>query len=244
MNTSRSLAMAHEIVGRPHLRVVLALGVAAALTGCSGGLPTPTRGESPSFAATAGAPTAAAAIGTPDAAPEQTGRRPRQTRAPDRPATGRAASTADPAGDVDGPRYADGLSLSASIQSSDLILQMRVGGVPTARGSEAVIYLFKLDLDDDGSEEYWTSLESRSDGSFYPVLFAIDASVDREGAEFPGAGAVDGRLVVLRLQLASLGRPGAIAFRGLIQRSIDSDVQSEDEVPDSPSRWLRVETSH
>lgn len=106
-----------------------------------------------------------------------------------------------------------------------------------------MIYLFKVDLDDDGSEEYWATLESRSDGSFYPVLFAIDGSMSREGADFPGTGSVDGRLVVLRLQLASLDPPGRLAIRGLVQRSIDFDVQSEDEVPDSAGRWLRIETS-
>lgn len=202
----------------------------------------PTQAESPSLPPTVTIPTPAAATGTL-AAPQPTRGRSRRTHAPEGPATGREASTTDPPGDVDGPRYADGLSLDASIQGSDLILQMGVGGVPTARGSEAVIYLFKLDLDDDGSEEYWTSLESRSDGSFYPVLFALDGSEDQEGTDFPGAGAVDGRRVFLRLQLASIGRPAKLAIRGLIQRSIDFDVQSEDEVPDSPSQWLRIETS-
>ncbi len=88
----------------------------------------------------------------------------------------RAASTKDPAGDVEAPRYADALSLSVSVHGPDLILQMRVGGAPAPRGSEARIHLFKVDLVDDGSEDYWASLESRSDGSFHPVLFAIDGS--------------------------------------------------------------------
>lgn len=168
---------------------------------------------------------------------------PRRTTKPPtpKPAAVISASASDAVGDVRAPTYADLTALSVESSATTLVLRMDLAGAPRGLAAgEVVYYMFHIDVDGDGSEDYWVDMENDEAGRFFPVITDLADGTSRSSYAFPGSGRVAGTGVLIRVDAEALGSPTRIGVNALVQRSVDFDVRSEDTAPEGRREWLRV----
>src|SRR5690349_5062960 len=158
---------------------------------------------------------------------------PNPTPTPEPPALGPISmSIKDPRKDVDGTGYADAVSLSAAVSGDHLELHM--GLRASTRGvqeGETLLYLFALDTDLDGDDDWWVDYETES-GEFIPILFELADPLSQNRVPFPGGGMLVDDVVSMTVELSAIGVTGPLAVRGAIERMLGTEDQPTDYVPD------------
>jgi len=96
---------------------------------------------------------------------------------------------------------------------------------------ETLLYLFAIDTDLDGDDDWWVSYETES-GEFIPILFELADPLSQNRVPFPGAGMLVDDLVSMSVELSALKVTGPLAVRGSIERMLGIEDQPTDDVPD------------
>lgn len=134
--------------------------------------------------------------------------------------------------DVDGPGYADAVSLSAAVSGE--VLELHMGLRSASKGvqpGETLDYLFALDTDLDGRDDWWVMYETES-GEFIPILYELADPLSQKDIRFPGGGRVVDDHLSMTVELSALKVTGPLAVRGAIERMLGTEDAPTDDVPD------------